>query len=362
MDFSKHFSSVTDPRDTRKIDHLLTDILGLAIIGCIFGCDGFEDIEEFGEAKQEWLHHYLSLPNGIPSHDTMERVFRAMNPKEFQQCFVGWVKETFAVTEDKLIHIDGKANRRSHNSIRGTKMLHLVSAFVGEHHLSLAQVKVEDKTNEIKAIPELLTLLDIQDKTITIDAMGCQTNIAGQIIGQGGHYILAVKDNQCELKAEIEKAFVDAKVADTHTQTDKDHGRIEQRVCNTIRDLRFIDSTQRWQQCCRVIRIISHRTISDTTTTETRYYISSQKQDAAFFQKAIRSHWGIENRLHWVLDMLFDEDHCRKRKDNAAENFSVVRKISLNIIRSYKGDKRSLKRRRLKAGWDTDYFDRLFKN
>lgn len=361
MDFKKHFSSVPDHRDVRKIDHLLTDIIGLAIIGSIAGCDGFVELEEYGEAKEDWLKKYLELPNGIPSHDTMERAFRAIQPRAFAHCFTEWVKETFTLSDELFVHIDGKSSRRSGDKFTGKKMLHLVSAFAGTHHLSLAQVKVDDKTNEIKAIPEVLELLDIENKTVTIDAMGCQADIAQKIVTEKGNYILGVKENQKLLYQDIEQSFQRLQPLSVDEQTEKDHGRIETRKCTVITDLRFIDDTSKWPALSNLIRIESERIIGEQTSRETRYYISNAKESSVFFQKAIRSHWGIENRLHWVLDILFDEDQCRKRKDNAAENFALVRKIALNIIRSYKGDKKSLNRRRLLAGWRDDYLDKLLK-
>lgn len=362
MDFKKHFSAVPDHRDIRRIEHLLTDIIGLGIIGCIAGCDGFVEMEEYGNAKEDWLRQYLELPNGIPSHDTMERAFRAIHPHAFAHCFTEWVKETFKLSDELLIHIDGKSSRRSGDKLTGRKMLHLVSAFAGTHHLSLAQVKVNEKTNEIKAIPDILELLDIEDKTVTIDAMGCQVDIAEKIRKEKGHYILGVKENQKLLLQDIELSFQRLKPFSVNEQIEKDHGRIETRRCAVLKDFRFMDNASQWPELSSLIRIESERIIDQKISRETRYYISDAKQTSAFFQKAIRSHWGIENRLHWVLDILFDEDQCRKRKDNAAENFALVRKIALNIIRSYKGDKKSLNRRRLLAGWRDDYLDKLLKN
>jgi predicted transposase YbfD/YdcC len=207
MDFQKYFSLINDPRDIRKIDHLLTDIIGLALIGTIAGCEGYEDIEDFGNEKKEWLSKYLELPAGIPSHDTIERLFAAINPKEFNSCFGLWVQEIFGLNDEHLLHIDGKSNRRSMDKFKGKKMLHVVNIFAGTHHLSLGQFKVEEKSNEITAIEPLLDTLDITDKTITIDAMGCQKEIAAMITAKNGHYILAVKDNQKALHEEIQCAL-----------------------------------------------------------------------------------------------------------------------------------------------------------
>jgi len=359
MDFKKHFSSVTDPRVVGRISHLLSDIIGLSIIAVMAGCEGYDDIEDFGKEKEAWLRKYLELPNGIPSHDTIERLFETINPKEFSLCFSSWVQETFNLSDEQWLHIDGKSNRRSGDTFKGKKMLHAVNVFAGNKHLSLAQFKVEEKSNEITAIEPLLATLDITDKIVTADAMSCQKEIAQTITKQKGYYVLAVKDNQKTLHKEIQHAFTITPIESTYTTIEKDHGRIEQRTCSVISDLRFVDEAVNWKALCCIIMLVSKRTIHDVTTTETRYYISSMKQNAEFFLQAIRSHWGIENRLHWVLDVLFHEDYCRKRKDNAAENFNLIRKMALNFIRSYTGDKKSLRRRRLNAAWDTHYLEKI---
>jgi predicted transposase YbfD/YdcC len=282
-----------------------------------------------------------------------------MNPKEFQLCFSSWVQETFNLSNEQFLHIDGKSNRRSADRYKGKKMLHTVSVFSGQTHLSLAQLKVDEKSNEITAIAPLMEPLDIAGRVITIDAMGCQKEIAKTIAEKKGYYVLAVKDNQKTLRDEIEGAFKNTSPAYTHTTTEKDHGRLEERSCSVITDLRFVDEAVNWAAMCCIICIVSKRTIQDKTTIEKRYYISNCKQNAVFFLEAIRSHWGIENRLHWVLDILFHEDYCRKNKENAAENFNTIRKMALNIIRSFKGDKVSLRRRRLMAGWDINYLQKL---
>jgi predicted transposase YbfD/YdcC len=362
MEFEKYFSVLEDPRDTRKIHHLLIDIIGLSVLGTIAGCQSYDDIEEYGNTHEEWLKKHLSLLNGIPSHDTIERVFESVNPKSFASCFSGWVNAIFPWLEEDLLHIDGKSNRASRDKGADKKMLHTISAFAGTHHLSLLQLKVEDKTNEITAIPELIDMLDIKGRTVTTDALGCQKDIAAHISDKKGFYVLAVKGNQDALLEEIETAFLLTPIESSSHSINKGHGRIEERQCDVISDLHFIDQKIFWAGICRIIRIISKRTISGNTTSETRYFISNKNEQATYFARAIRSHWGIENRLHWVLDVLFDEDHCRKNKANAAENFNLIRKIALNIIRQYKGDKLSLKRRRLKAGWDTNYLDKLLKS
>ena len=359
MNIEKHFQGIKDTRDVRKIMHPLTDIIGLAVIAAVCGCDGYRDIEEFGKSKEEWLGQFLKLPNGIPSEDTISRVLGGINPKEFNICFEHWVRETFDYKDEKLLHIDGKSNRRSFDSYRGKKMLHSVSVFASKNRLSLAQIKVEDKSNEITAIEPLLEPLDIKGQTVTIDAMGCQKNIAETIVKKEGHYVLAVKDNQKALHQEIHEAFKTTVKSDIYTTISKDHGRIEERTCSVINDLRFVDEARNWLALSCIICIVCKRTIKDKTTSETRYYISDLDNTASYFLHAIRSHWAIENSLHWVLDVVFREDYCRKRNKNSAENFCLIRKMALNIIRNYKGDNKSIRTRRLNAAWDNDYLTKI---
>lgn len=362
MNISNSFKAISDPRDTSKISHLLTDIIGLSLIAVIAGCESYDDIEEFGKIKEDWLRNYLELPNGIPSHDTIERLFESINPSEFNACFSAWVMETFNYRDEVFLHIDGKSNRRSYNTFTGKKMLHSVSIFAGKNSLSLAQYKVDEKSNEITAIEPLLAPLDIEGQTVTIDAMGCQKDIVEAIVGKQAYYVLAVKDNQKTLHDEIKAAFTNTAITDTATTLEKSHGRIEERSCKTITDLRFVDESINWLALCCIVCVISTRTIKGKTTTDTRYFISNKNDKASFFLSAIRSHWKIENCLHWVLDVIFNEDYCRKRKENAAENFNIIRKMALNIIRTNKkNEKISIKRARLKAGWNDEYLDYLMK-
>ena len=360
--FEQYFSQLTDSRQPGKVKHLLTDVIGLSLLAVISGAESYEDIEDYGLNKDDWLKKYLSLPHGIPSHDTIERVMEAINPKEFSIHFTHWVKDIFHLNESFLIHLDGKSNRRSHDSFTGTKRLHSLNAYAGEHHLSLAQMKVSDKSNEITAIPQLLKLLDIQGHTITIDAMGCQQQIARQIAKSKSYYVLAVKGNQQQLYDEIENAFSHRLPSGSHHTIEKSHGRIEERTCSMIQDLRFIDEDKQWEELKSVICVKSSRSIKETTQHQTRYYISNHVKDARFFLHVIRGHWSIENELHYVLDVDFNEDYCRKRKKNAAENFNIIRKMALNIVRSDKQSKASLKRRRKSAGWNNGYLDALLNN
>jgi predicted transposase YbfD/YdcC len=241
-------------------------------------------------------------------------------------------------------------------------MLHSVSVFAGKNNLSLAQYKVEEKSNEITAIAPLLSPLDIKDQTVTIDAMGCQKDIVECIVNKQAYYVLAVKDNQKTLHDEIKAVFKNTAITDTARTLEKCHGRIEERTCTTITDLRFVDESINWLAVCCVVCVVSNRTIKGKTTTDTRYFISNKYDKASFFLSAIRSHWKIENSLHWVLDVIFNEDYCRKRKENAAENFNIIRKMALNIIRTNKkNEKLSIKRARLKAGWSNEFLDYLMK-
>ena len=362
MNIELHFSKLTDHRDQSKVLHLLTDIIGLSLIACIAGCESYDDIEYFGKTKETWLRSYLKLPNGIPSHDTIERVYETLKPKEFHACFNSWVQDTFNISDEIFLHLDGKSNRRSGDSYTNKKMLHSVSVFAGKNKLSLAQLKVDEKSNEITAIEPLLEMLDISGQTITIDAMGCQKEIAKYIIEKEANYILAVKDNHKILHEQIQSAFKTTPVIDSCSTLEKGHGRIEERTCKVITDLRFVDESCNWENLHSIICITGKRTIGVKTSTESRYFISNEEKKATHFLDAIRSHWGIENNLHWILDVVFKEDCCRKRKDNAAENFNIIRKMALNVIRTNKkNEKLSIRRARLSAGWDNQYLDNLLK-
>lgn len=283
MSIANYFSPITDPRDTSKIRHLLTDIIGLSLIAVIAGCESYDDIEEYGKIKEDWLRKYLQLPNGIPSHDTIERLFESINPSEFNTCFSAWAKAIFHYSDELFLHIDGKSNRRSFDTFTGKKMLHSVSVFAGKNHLSLAQYKVDEKSNEIKAIQPLIETLDIKGQTVTIDAMGCQKDIVEAIAGKQAYYLLAVKDNQKALHDEIKEAFKNTAITDTHTTLEKSHGRIEERTCTTIADLRFVDESVNWVALCCIVCVVSMRTIKGKTTTDTRYFISNKNDKASFF-------------------------------------------------------------------------------
>lgn len=363
---TEHFGKVKDPRVERTKRHKLVDIILIAICGVICGADSWVDIEMFGKAKKEWLKTFLELPNGIPSHDTFGRVFAAINPEEFEKSFMEWVQAIHELTQGQVIAIDGKQLRGSQDSAAGKHAIYMVSAWASESQLVLGQRKVDDKSNEITAIPKLLKLLEISGCIVTIDAIGTQTQIAKAILDQHGDYLLAVKENQGHLYADIQDLFEqdraynfkDAPYGYAKT-VNKDHGRIEIRQCWAISDpeyLAAIRDVERWQGLKSLVMIESERRIGDQTERQTSFFISSLENDAEKILKARRCHWGIENSLHWVLDIAFNEDHSRVRKDNAPQNFSILRHLALNLLKQEKSLKVGIKAKRLRCGWDTDYF------
>lgn len=360
----EHFGSITDPRIERTKLHKLIDILVIAICGAICSCDSWEDVEEFGTAKQEWFETFLELPNGIPSHDTFNRVFARLDPVEFRTCFIGWVSVASELIGGQVIAMDGKVLRRSHDRGIGKGAIDMVSAWACTNQLVLGQVKVDEKSNEITAIPQLLKALEISGCIITIDAMGCQTEIAKTIVEEEADYVLALKDNQGNLFEDTQKLFEDLESSQYQAYpynyektVNKGHGRIEIRECWTISDpqiLCHLRGFKNWEKLLTVSCIRSQRWIGDEKTCEDRFHIASIL-GAKRVLAAVRSHWGIENSLHWTLDMAFDEDHCRVRKDHGSENFAILRHIALNLLKQEKTSKRSINGKRLLAGWMEDY-------
>jgi len=344
-------------RMDRKKLHLAEDIVFITIAAVLCGADTWEEIAEFGRSKKEFLSNIIGLKNGTPSPDTYNRFFAGLNPHEFESHFLLWVKG-LCNQNSGVIAIDGKTVRGSRKE--GSKSaIHMVSAFAAANNLVLGQVKTNQKSNEITAIPELLKVLDIEGCIVTIDAMGCQTKIAKTIVKQGADYVLSVKENQKELYANIIDTFrflPNDKVAQ-YEDIDIGHGRIETRVCTITRDLSQLSKKDDWLNINTLVKIDSNRYIksSGQTQTETRYYITSLKSDAKSIGHAVRSHWSIENKLHWQLDVSFSEDKSRKRDRNAAENYSVILRMALNIVKSEKSTKKSVKGKRLKAGWDNEY-------
>jgi predicted transposase YbfD/YdcC len=356
------FGKIEDKRRVLSNDHDLNTILVSAIIAVISGADTWNEIENFCREKEDWLSTYLNFSNGIPSHDTYNRVISGIEPAKLEVCFMEWVATLIDAKGLKgVINLDGKTIRGAKN--QGVKSpFHMVSAWSCESNLVLGQLRVNEKSNEITAIPKLLDLLDIENCAITIDAMGCQTNIADKIIEKKADYILAVKANQPSLMEEVEDEFRLTKPASSFETTNLDHGRIETRLCSVIHELQHAGVDGRWKELKSVIRIESTREFKNSGKEKEihiRYYISSLKQDAEFFQDAIRSHWSIENKLHWTLDVAFKEDMSRKRINNSAQNFSLLSKIALNILKNDKSSKIGVKSRRLKAGWSTSYLEKL---
>jgi len=359
----EHFSVVSDPRLDRTKLHKLEDILAITICAVICTCDTWNEIEDFGEAHKDWFETFLELPNGIPSHDTFGRVLAALNPEDFERCFQAWVTDLAGSSEGKLIAIDGKALRRSVDRASGKAAVYLVSAWVQENHAVFGQVAVDDKSNEITAIPKLLEMLQLKNATVTIDAIGCQKDIAQKIIDRKGHYVLAVKGNQGTLHDDV-KAFLDDAVQrdfkglphDLFEQTEKGHGRIETRRTWCTDKIGWLTDRHHWAGLCSVAVMDCQRKIGDQSSVERRYFISSlPARTAQRIAMAVRKHWRVENELHWSLDVCFNEDQSRARIKNAAENLSRVRRIALTLLRQDTSDTASLRRKRLRASWDQNY-------
>jgi predicted transposase YbfD/YdcC len=352
------FGSVEDPRSHINQLHNLVDILVIGIISVICGAETWKQMADFAYSKEEFLKKFLKLENGIPSDDTINRVFSAIDSNQFENCFMEWVNSISEITKGQVIAIDGKTLCGAKS--KGVKSpVHMVSAWANENNLVLGQVRVNDKSNEITAIPELLDKLMIQGNIITIDAMGTQTDIVEKIINKEADYILAVKENQKQLLEEIIDEFKFSKEIEVDTNIDIGHGRIETRKCSVISNFLFIENKdEKWKKLNQVIKIESIREFKNSdkpTEKATRYYISSLENNANQYQKNIRSHWGIENKLHWTLDVGFSEESSRKRNKNAAQNYSVLLKIALNLLKNEKTEKQGTAGKRLKAGWNENY-------
>lgn len=356
----QHFKSIREPRMERCKLHSFEDILFLTIAAVICGADNFVEIEEFGLIKKEWLSTFIRLENGIPSHDTIGKLFARIDAKEFEKCFIEWVKSIVEITKGQVIAIDGKTLRGSASLTNGKKAIHLVSAFANANNVVLGQLACEEKSNEITAIPALLDLIVVSGCIVTIDAMGCQTAIAKKIIDSGAEYILAVKDNQKKLHEEIQQTFALQQCERAET-VEKDHGRIETRICSVVKNLKGIGNPENWTELKSLIRIESKREINGIVSEELRYYISSLEGSAQKMNECVREHWCVENKLHWVLDVSFREDGNRARTDNSAENLAIVRRVALNLLKIETTLKIGVAGKRKAAGWDTKYLEKVLK-
>jgi len=366
LSIQEHFGSLPDPRIDRQKRHNLIDIITITICAVLSGAEAWTHVEDFGKSNEEWFRTFLELPNGIPSHDTFGRFFSLLDPEAFQDAFLQWVQSVNDVFEGQDISIDGKCLRRSHDKSNDKSAIYMVSAWASSNKLVLGQVKTDEKSNEITAIPKLLRVLEIEGCIVTIDAAGCQRKIAAQIRSQGGDYLLALKGNQGRLRDFVEDYFMaamendfDAVPHDYFETTDAGHGRIEVRKHYTIDQFGDFPGKGAWKDLQTICMVVSERHIGDEVSIERRYYITSLPSNAKQFASSVRNHWGVENELHWCLDVGFREDDCRVRKDHAPENFAVVRHIALNLLKKEKSFKGGIKAKRLKSAWDHDYLLKL---
>ncbi len=367
----EHFSDLEDPRIDRTKRHGLIDILVIAICAIICGADSWVAVELFGKAKIGWLRTFLELPNGIPSHDTFGRVFARLDPEQFQQRFLDWVRAVEALTVGQVIAVDGKTLRRSHDRRQGQEAIQMVSAWATANSLVLGQRKVDQQSNEITAIPELLQVLELSGCLVTLDALGCQKEIAEVIVAQEADYVLALKENQGQLYEDVVLAFEDALAHgwqgiqhDQHKTVSKGHGRVEIRQCWTISGADYVEHLRGgpdWPNLQTIAMVVAERRVGDQRSLQARYYISSLGNNARQLLHATRTHWQVENALHWVLDIAFREDESRVRKDHAAQNFAILRHIALNLLKQDQTTKVGIKNKRLKAGWDETYLLHLLR-
>ena len=360
-----HFQDLEDPRIERSKRHGLLDIITIAICAVICGADSWVYVEMFGKSKEDWFRSFLDLPNGIPSHDTFGDVFSRLNPDRFQECFMEWSQAVADLLPGEVVAIDGKTVRRSHDKRAGQQAIHLVSASAAANTLTLGQVKTDQKSNEITAIPRLLELLELNGCIVTIDAMGCQKEIAQGILDRGADCLLAVKENQGRLYQDVRDLFDGAEELgwdgvpyDYATTLNKGHGRIERRECWAISDpscLGYLSTGGDWPGLRSVVKVVGRRETDKGITVQPRYYISSLDVSAERLLEAVRAHWSIENSLHWSLDVTFREDQSRVRKDHGPQNMATLRQISHNLLKRETSLKVGIQGKRLQAGWREDY-------
>ena len=360
-----HFATLTDPRDHRARKHQLSDVLVIALCATLAGAESWPDIEEFGNAKKSFFTGFLKLPNGIPSHDTFNRVFAALDPVAFQDSFTSWISAVAARLDFKHFAVDGKSSRGTADKAAGLGCLHTVSVWAHEHGLCFAQQAVDEKSNEITAIPPLLRLLALQGALVTIDAIGCQKEIASTVRKQDGDYVLAVKGNQPTLYEDIAACFAQAIEDDFEglhyaqfAQREKGHGREEERYYTVIYNPKGLSTKDEWQDLKAIIAVARERREGDKQSCTTHYYISSSEASIERLAEAIRGHWGIENGQHWVLDVIFGEDRSRTRAGHASENLAWLRRMALSLIRQDKS-KGTIKGKRKRAGWNDDFLRHL---
>jgi predicted transposase YbfD/YdcC len=363
--FEQHFQDLPDPRVERTRKHPLINIVFMAVCGVLSGSNSIAGIHEFAIDRRSWFARYLDLSPGVPSEDTFERVLARIDPAAFEKCLLSWIQAVQKLTEDRVIAIDGKTLRGSCDHERGRAAIHMVSAWAAENKLSLGQVVVSEKSNEITAIPELLQLLDISGALVTIDAMGCQREIADRIREGGGDYVLAVKQNQPKLYEQVEGAISealeeDAKDVDEHQTVEKGHGRQETRTYAIVAAPQSVDPDELWRDLNAVGIAISDRVDSQgRQSMETRYYILSRLITASEFAGAVRGHWGIENNLHWQLDVSFREDECRVCRDHAPANLSVIRRFALGLLKRETSCKKGIEIKRMKCAGNDEYREKV---
>lgn len=362
-------TSIDDPRRDHQKFHSLFDILVISICAVICGAEHWTEIEEFGEAKQEWFSSFLELENAIPSHDTFRRVFILLDNIKLKEVFIDWISSAVSLSKGSLVNIDGKNLRGSKEPIKGKKALNMVSAWASEQSVVLGQVKTDEKSNEITAIPELLKILDLEGCIVTIDAIGCQTEIVKEIAEKEADYVISLKGNQGILYEDV-KDYLDwaerekfKDISYDYCETlEKDHGRIEERRCWVTEEIDWLEQKEDWKGLKSVIMVEAIReVIGGKQTVERRYFISSLEADANLALRSVRGHWAIENQLHWCLDIGFREDDCRVREDRSAENLATIRHIGLNLLKQEKSCKLGIKSKRKKAGWNESYLLKVLK-